>query len=174
MNNDNSVITIPKPYAHFPSQSPHRPVVQQDIEHDSDSNMPGAIWSGKSTEQHHNLAPAACLCSISLRSSKRILVARSSASSSSKSSRCPRPNIVQDLFFSSGTWPGLGMMWKLAESAVHSRPMDNDTHCTCGTTCAALIPLLEKSATDTTLFPYHGDTYHYSARYCNRPPWLRP
>ena len=62
---------------------------------------------------------------ISRRSTVRISPAILAPSSSSKSSRCPLPNIVQLLLLISGIVAGRGIMWK----------------CTCGTTCAALAPL---------------------------------
>lgn len=49
-------------------------------------------------------------------------------SSSSRSSLCPRPNMVQLLFLISGMLAGRGMMWK----------------CTWGTTWAALAPMGKK------------------------------
>ena len=74
---------------------------------------------------NHSFTLLPSTLSISLLNTLLISPAILAPSSSSKSSLCPLPNIVQLLLLISGLVAGRGMMWK----------------CTCGTTCAARAPL---------------------------------
>lgn len=65
-------------------------------------------------ELHHNFAflPPSSILSLSFANSSLSFAANSTASSSSNSLLCPLPNIVNDLFRSSGVSAGRGIMWK--------------------------------------------------------------